>query len=92
MSTDPKNESSLRAGIPAGIAGLVAAVPFAALNAWIGGSLGKFFGFLGLLAFLLVGFLVFAVISEGAVLYCPQCRKRVKIGATRCHHCGERVA
>jgi hypothetical protein len=25
------------------------------------------------------------------VLYCPHCRKRVKIGATSCHHCGRTV-
>jgi hypothetical protein len=25
------------------------------------------------------------------VLYCPYCRKRVKIGATSCHHCGRTV-
>jgi hypothetical protein len=25
------------------------------------------------------------------VLYCPYCRKRVKAGATVCHHCGRTV-
>lgn len=29
---------------------------------------------------------------EAPVLYCPHCRKRVKAGATTCHHCGKAVA
>jgi hypothetical protein len=24
----------------------------------------------------------------GKSLYCPACRKRIKMGADRCHHCG----
>lgn len=30
--------------------------------------------------------------NPGNVLYCPYCRKRVKVGATTCHHCGRSVA
>ena len=29
---------------------------------------------------------------NAAVLYCPHCRKRVKVGADTCHHCGKLVA
>ena len=40
-----------------------------------------------------VFFVVFALIAAANVgkLRCPACRKRVKLGATRCHHCGENV-
>lgn len=42
-----------------------------------------FFGVLGLI--------VLGMFSGGIVLKCPYCHKRVKIGATTCHHCGRTV-
>jgi hypothetical protein len=37
-----------------------------------------------------VFFLIWAMAAANTdlVLYCPHCRKRVKIGADVCHHCG----
>lgn len=35
--------------------------------------------------------LALAVLNRNLVLYCPYCRKRVKMGATSCHHCGRQV-
>jgi hypothetical protein len=32
-----------------------------------------------------------AVFNPATVLYCPHCRKRVKLGAESCHHCGRTV-
>jgi hypothetical protein len=34
---------------------------------------------------------VFAAVNPQTVLYCPFCRKRVKAGASACHHCGRTV-
>jgi hypothetical protein len=45
---------------------------------------------LGVVAF--VGVYVLAFLNTGAVYACPSCRKRVKVGATHCHHCGQAVA
>jgi len=75
-----RNQNTFRAAIPAGIAGLIAAVPFAALNDWIDGPLGTFFGYLGLAAFVLVGGALFVFIGETTVFFCPHCGKRVKMG------------
>jgi uncharacterized protein (UPF0212 family) len=41
-----------------------------------------------------VGFfaaLVAIAVANVGKLKCPACRKRVKLGASRCHHCGENV-
>jgi hypothetical protein len=32
-----------------------------------------------------------STLNQEAVLYCPHCRKRVKVGAGVCHHCGRDV-
>lgn len=32
------------------------------------------------------------LVDPATVAYCPHCSKRVKIGATACHHCGRDVA
>lgn len=29
-----------------------------------------------------------AVMNDGQMIHCAACRKRVKLGATTCHHCG----
>jgi hypothetical protein len=39
----------------------------------------------------LVVIVVAAAASGVLVLRCPACRKRVKLGATVCHHCGRPV-
>ena len=31
---------------------------------------------------------VAAVLNDGQMVRCDPCRKRVKLGANRCHHCG----
>jgi hypothetical protein len=31
------------------------------------------------------------LVSPENVLYCPYCKKRVKVGASACHHCGRSV-
>lgn len=36
----------------------------------------------------LVLFAVYAYTFGGLKTKCPACRKRIKIGATACHHCG----
>jgi hypothetical protein len=48
---------------------------------------------LGAVVFAIVGLAVIGLAASpyGAVLYCPHCRKRVKAGADRCHHCGQIV-
>jgi hypothetical protein len=38
-----------------------------------------------------LGLWVVAAANPLTVLYCPSCRKRVKAGAERCHHCGQLV-
>lgn len=42
---------------------------------------------------LAIGFLAWLgnVLSADQVLYCPFCRKRVKMSADTCHHCGQVV-
>lgn len=32
-----------------------------------------------------------ALLSDETVYTCPHCRKRVKTGASTCHHCGRQV-
>lgn len=44
-----------------------------------------------LVAGVLVVFVAAAAASGRLVLRCPACRKRVKLGATACHHCGRSV-
>lgn len=36
----------------------------------------------------LTGFVVYAYTFGGLRLRCPACQKRIKLGATACHHCG----
>jgi hypothetical protein len=44
---------------------------------------------LGTVAFILgAGWTIYFQVAHGNPLYCPACKKRVKIGATACHHCG----
>lgn len=38
-----------------------------------------------------IGFMLLAMFNDENVIYCPHCRKRVKIGAASCHHCGRAV-
>jgi hypothetical protein len=48
---------------------------------------------LGTVAFVLAfGWVMYFQVTQGTPLRCPFCRKRVKIGATACHHCGRAVA
>lgn len=37
-------------------------------------------------------FLAYAFTAGGLKLRCPACQKRIKIGATACHHCGRSIA
>lgn len=37
-------------------------------------------------------FVILLVMMCGVPAQCPQCRKRVKIAASRCSHCGVQVA
>lgn len=32
-----------------------------------------------------------AILNDGQMIHCAACRKRVKLGATTCHHCGYRL-
>jgi hypothetical protein len=66
---------------------------------------GAVVGFAILVSFLTGGnkYAIWAALAVAAVgvcaplllgtsaLKCPHCRKRVKLGATACHHCGRRV-
>lgn len=36
--------------------------------------------------------IVLPLVTGAAVLKCRYCRKRVKLGATACHHCGRSTA
>jgi hypothetical protein len=38
------------------------------------------------------GFFVYAYTFGGLKLRCPYCRKRIKLGARACHHCGRIAA
>lgn len=71
---------------------MIRIVALAFVGAIIGGavthsSAGAVAGFL-----LVGGVLVFAVMSGRPKLRCSFCRKRVKIGAAACHHCGRIVS
>lgn len=44
----------------------------------------------GLTVFVLAWLLL--ALSPDTVLFCPYCRKRVKLGASHCHHCGRAVS
>lgn len=37
------------------------------------------------------GLLLMSILNDDAVLYCPFCRKRTKVGAEVCHHCGRHI-
>lgn len=39
----------------------------------------------------IAGLLIYAYTVGGLRTRCPSCRKRVKIGASTCHHCGRDV-
>lgn len=39
----------------------------------------------------IAGVLIYAYTVGGLRTRCPSCRKRVKIGASACHHCGRDV-
>ncbi len=44
------------------------------------------------LGMIVAGVLVVTPLALGtSALRCPACRKRVKLGATACHHCGRAV-
>jgi len=69
---------------------LVALVP-AALLAGLGDAIWRPLGpVVGVVGWLVIYVLLAA--ATGTVLYCPHCRKRVKMGAAACHHCGRTVA
>ena len=36
----------------------------------------------------LAAFVIYAYTAGGLKTRCPDCRKRIKLGATACHHCG----
>lgn len=46
-------------------------------------------GIVFLIVFLLM--MIAAVFNDDNILYCPHCRKRVKMGANTCHHCARAV-
>jgi hypothetical protein len=46
----------------------------------------------GVLLLVVVAVAVVNVLSGRTLLRCPYCRKRVKLGAAACHHCGRVVA
>jgi hypothetical protein len=59
--------------------------------AWLGSLVSEPLGiFLGIAVFLLA-WLGAGFREDAPVLYCPYCRKRVKAGASVCHHCGRDV-
>jgi len=72
---------------------VIRVVGVALLGAILGGFLthgsevGVLVGFFGVL-----GLMVFGVASGRQRLRCPFCRKRVKLGASTCHHCGRVVS
>lgn len=77
-----KKLMSLRLMAGAMTLGLLTAIPLALIwdpLAW-----------LGLLVAVAVWWL--AAATPGYVLYCPHCRKRVKAGASVCHHCGRQTS
>lgn len=47
----------------------------------------------GIWAGLLIGFggALVPLLTGASALRCPYCRKRVKLGASACHHCGREV-
>jgi hypothetical protein len=77
-----ENLFSLRMWFGALIVGAIVSVPFALI--W--GPLGTVALTLGV-----VGMIAFQLSPQGTVFYCPYCRKRVKAGASTCHHCGRTV-
>ena len=58
----------------------------------VGYLLSRLWGPLVWLTWPLYGLLLLAaVFNDDNVLYCPFCKKRVKMGAQACHHCGRNV-
>lgn len=39
----------------------------------------------------IAAFVIYAYTVGGLKLRCPACRKRIKVGATACHHCGRSI-
>ena len=39
----------------------------------------------------LAAFVIYAYTAGGLKTRCPDCRKRFKVGATSCHHCGHNL-
>jgi hypothetical protein len=76
------NLFSIRALIGSALVALIPAVPA-----------GLLWPPLGTAAFIVAFVLahLFIQMAPERVLYCPHCRKRVKMDATTCHHCGQRV-
>lgn len=69
---------------------IVSAV-IATLPAILVGALSSAAGFF--VFFIIIGISMWAASRPtGPVMYCPWCRKRVKMGAASCHHCGRIVA
>lgn len=62
---------------------VLAAVVSSLLHLGGGGATALFVVFMGLA--------LFSLATGRIALRCPSCRKRVKIGATACHHCGREV-
>jgi Flp pilus assembly protein TadB len=68
----------------------IAGAVIATLPAVLAGALNPAFGFV--VFFAIIGVVLWASARPtGPVLYCPYCRKRVKMGASTCHHCGRTV-
>lgn len=81
------NLLSIRLFVAAVVLGLVATLPIFYLAQWIAGpraaGIAAQIVFFPAMALGVVGNLM-----SGKALYCPKCRKRLKGGAERCHHCG----
>lgn len=69
------------------MAAFVVAALLAAIPLWIWQPLG-----IGVFLIVFVIALVGAAADPSRSLYCPSCSKRVKIGASTCHHCGREIA
>ena len=57
---------------------------------WLASLISEDFGF-PIFAATAVGVLLIQVLNEDNVIVCPECRGRVKLGASRCRHCGQPV-
>lgn len=64
----------------------IAALPAIAVGAlWSAGGFVVFFAIIGVVLWA-------NALPTGPVMYCPWCKKRVKMGADVCHECGRTVA